>query len=115
MIAFNMEQWSDYLDEDALKEYAHAGYYSQSLKLKNGTVYDKVKVVAVTTQPMYNFNFYLWGERDDPGNVLAWLEATLREMENNHEIAIIISHVPPNAHCGLYQWSVRYRAIMERF
>jgi hypothetical protein len=39
-------------------------------------------------------------------------------MERNGEIAIVIGHVPPGApgdDACLYEWAVRYRALMERF
>lgn len=70
MLAFNMKIWADYLDEGAMKQYGKAGCYTQTLKLKNGTTYDNVKIVALNSQPAYQFNFYLWGERDDPGEIL---------------------------------------------
>lgn len=102
MIAFNMEQWSQWLDADALQEYSNIGYYSQKLKTSDGTVYDKVRVVAVTSQPCYNWNFYLWQYRDDPGGELDWLNQTLYQMEQNGETAILISHVPPGGSACLY-------------
>ena len=37
------------------------------LKLKNGKILDKVNVVALNTQVCYQWNIYLWKERDDPG------------------------------------------------
>lgn len=49
MIAFNLLQWKQWLDEDAQKIYAKAGYYSQKLKLTDGTEFDKVRVIAVTS------------------------------------------------------------------
>ena len=47
-------------------------------------------------------NFYLMAERDDPGGVLAWLNATLNQFEANGHIAIIISHIPPGDSSCLY-------------
>lgn len=46
---------------------------------------------------------------------LKWLEDTLRQMEKDGEIAIVISHHPPGDNSCLYQWSIRYRALMDRF
>jgi hypothetical protein len=57
--------------------YAKQGYYHQILKLKNGTVYSNVHVIAVNTEPCYNMNFYLISQRNDPGGVLDWLNQTL--------------------------------------
>jgi len=54
MIAYNLEQWGQYFWEDGVKEeYAKIGYYSQHLKLSDGTILPKVRVIAVTTQPCY--------------------------------------------------------------
>ena len=60
-------------------------------------------------------NFYLMTQRNDPGDVLAWLNLTLRQIEAEHGIAIIISHVPPGSDDMLYEWAVRYQALMDRF
>lgn len=60
-------------------------------------------------------NFYLLDQRDDPGSVLAWLNQTLRGFEANGEIAILIAHHPPGSSDCLYQWSSRFRAILDRF
>jgi len=50
MIAYNLEQWGQYFWEDGVKEeYAKIGYYSQHLKLSDGTILPKVRVIAVTT------------------------------------------------------------------
>lgn len=95
MLDINLELWKDWLDADAQEMYKKAGYYTQKLKLKDGTVFDKVNIVAINTQPCYNFNFYLWSQRDDPGGVLQWLNETFHEIERKGEIAIIISHIPP--------------------
>jgi len=51
------------------------------LSLKNGTSYENVRVVAVTSQPCYQMNFYLWSQRDDPGDELQWLVDLLTDME----------------------------------
>ncbi|CDW80649.1 saposin b domain-containing protein [Stylonychia lemnae] len=115
MLDINLKLWSEWLDENAQQQYAKAGYYTQKLKLKNGTVFDKVNVVAINSQPCYQFNFYLWNERDDPGGVLQWLNETLHAIEARGEIALFISHIPPGEKSCLYQWSIRYKAITDRF
>lgn len=95
--------------------YAKAGYYTQKLKLKNGRVFDKVNIVAINSMPYYKFNLYLFSQRNDPGGVLAWLNQTLHEIEAKNEIAIFISHHPPGDRYSLYDWTLRYKAITERF
>lgn len=74
-----------------------------------------MNIVAVNTEACYSMNFYLMSQRDDPGDVLAWLNDTLRRYEDNGEIAILIAHHPPGSADCLYQWSTRFSAIMDRF
>jgi hypothetical protein len=76
---------------------------------------DKVRVIAVNTQPCYQFNFFVWSSRYDPGGELAWLEALLRDMESKGEIAIFLGHVPPGSVSCLYDWAIRLRAILDRY
>mmetsp|Transcript_32963 Transcript_32963/g.43419 ORF Transcript_32963/g.43419 Transcript_32963/m.43419 type:complete len:259 (+) Transcript_32963:560-1336(+) len=63
----------------------------------------------------YYFNIYLLGEMNDPGNHLAWLEKTLREMQDNGEVAIMIGHHSPGFPDCLSEWSKRLEAILERY
>ena len=49
----------------------------------------------------------------DPGEELAWLETTLRDMETKGEKAILLGHMSPRS-C-LKSWSLRFQALMERF
>eukprot|EP00347_Sterkiella_histriomuscorum_P022876 403336826 len=94
MLEINLNLWKQWLDEEAQNVYMKAGYYTQKLKLQNGKVFDK---------------------RDDPGGVLQWLNETFHAIEARGEIAIIISHIPPADDSCLYQWSIRYKAITDRF
>lgn len=63
MIAYNLQLWDRYFDEEAKTVYAKHGYYSQRLRTKNsdGTMkdVDGVNVIAVNTEACYNMNFYL--------------------------------------------------------
>lgn len=86
-----------------------------NLKTSDGKELENVKVVAVNTEACYNFNYFLMKLRDDPGDQLKWLENTLYEMEANGQIAILIGHHPPGDSSCMYQWSSRFRALMERF
>ena len=119
MIAFNLDVWDEYLDAEAKAIYAKAGYYTQKLRVKNtdGTQKDveKTNILAVNTEACYNANFYLMSQRDDPGDVLAWLNETLYGFEQKGEIAILIAHHPPGCSDCLYAWSVRFNAIMDRY
>lgn len=59
---------------EAQKQFAVNGFYSQRLKTSDGTVHDKVRIVAVNTEACYNANFFLMKYRNDPGDMLKWLE-----------------------------------------
>lgn len=99
------------MDAEAKAIYVKHGYYTTKLRTSDGRVHDKVNIVAVNTQTCYNVNYYLWVNRNDPGQELAWLEQTLREIESRNESVIILGHVPPGSNDCLYQWAVRYRAL----
>lgn len=114
MIQFNLEQWREYLTPEAQELYAKQGYYTQKLKTVYG-IFDNVNIVAMNTEACYNMNFYLLSQRNDPGGVLAWLNETLHAIEARGEIAIVMAHHPPGSSDCLYQWSIRYKAITDRF
>jgi len=42
-----------------------------------------VRVIGVNSEGSYNSNLFNISNRNDPGGILAWLEATLKEMEKN--------------------------------
>jgi len=115
MITYNLELWKVWLDEAAQKQFAVNGFYSQKLKLSDGTVMDKVRIIAVNTEACYNANFFLMKLRDDPGDQLKWLEQTLYEMEANGETGILLGHVPPGSNSCLEQWAKRYQALLDRY
>jgi len=52
--------------------------------------------------------------RNDPGDELVWLEQTLSDIESKGESAIIIGHVPAGEQC-LYEYSIRFKALVERY
>jgi len=54
-----------------------------TLTTSDGKTHDNVKVIAINTEACYNANFYLFDTRDDPGQMLDWLENTLYTMEAN--------------------------------
>jgi hypothetical protein len=57
------------------------GYYSQILKLKDGTVFSNTKIIGLNTQVCNNLNWFLIENRFDPASHLAWLENELLELE----------------------------------
>jgi len=58
-------------------------------------------------------NWYLFGQRNDPGNELAWLEQELSSIEEAGGVAILMAHIPPTD-C-LHEWGARFRALMDRY
>lgn len=42
-------QWVDWLEPETLANYAKFGYYSQTLKLKDGRVYNTTKLIGINT------------------------------------------------------------------
>ena len=72
-------------------------------------------MIAINTEACYNANFFLLNSRYDPGNQLSWLEAKLAQMEMNGEIAILIGHHPVASSSCLYEWSARFRILMDRY
>jgi len=114
MLGFMGDLWKDYLTEDAMKTFREYGYYVMPLRLIDGTKLPKTKMIALNTQSCYTMNLLLWMNRDDPANELSWLEQELKAMEANGEHAIIYGHVPPGDDC-MYNWAVRFKALMERY
>lgn len=60
-----------------------------------------------------SLNWWVFGEREDPGNEIAWLEQTLLDIEADNGIALIMGHYTPSS-CQ-HQFGTRYHALMERF
>lgn len=96
-------------------EFTRNGFYSQRFQTSDGTVHDKVRVIAINTEACYYYNLYLLAEMSDPGDQLQWLEYTLNEMQQNGEIAILIGHHPPGAFDCLSAWARRLNALIERY
>ena len=114
MIKFDIEHWRQWLTPEAIEIFKEQGYYSEYFKLTDGTKFDKVRIIALNTQPCYKWNFYLFETHKDGGDELKWLESLLTEMEQKGEIGILIGHIPSGNDC-LYEWSARLNALMERY
>ena len=76
---------------------------------------DKVNIVVYNSQPCYYLNFFSFVQRYDAGHILAWLNETLAAFEARGEIAIIASHIPAATEECIQSWSVRYKAIVDRY
>ena len=106
--------WQDWLTEDAYEKFGEYGFYRMPIELLNKkTLPTGSRVIAYNTQACNSLNWYTWGQREDPGNMFAWLENELLDVEAQGGIAFLISHYTPNQ-CQ-HQFGTRYRALMERF
>lgn len=62
------EYWADWLGDAALEKFGEYGYYSMDLNLKNGkAVPHGTVVIALNTNACNSHNWYLLGQRTDPG------------------------------------------------
>jgi hypothetical protein len=92
------DSWSEWIGEEATKKFAEYGYFSIDFKMPDGTMAgpDGSKIIALNTQAANNANFWLLGQREDPGQQMAWLESELVAIEKAGGIAYIIGHVQPH-------------------
>ena len=108
------QYWQQWLTEEAYERFGQYGYYSQPITLLNGkTLPQGTRVIALNTQACNTMNWYVWGQREDPGKMFEWLAQELADTEAQGGLAFIISHYTPNQ-CQ-HQFGSRYRALMERF
>lgn len=67
--------WKQWLTEEAYEKFGEWGYYSQPITLLNGKSFSKpARVIALNTQACNSLNWYIVGQRDDPGHMFEWLE-----------------------------------------
>lgn len=109
------EYWAEWLGEDIATQYGEYGFYSKEItQLKNGkSLPAGSRIIAYNTNVCDSLNWYLMGERQDPGHQFAWLEQTLLDVEAAGGLAIMLGHYTPSD-CQ-HQFGVRYRTLMERF
>jgi sphingomyelin phosphodiesterase len=103
------EIWEDYLDKPALDMFKQNGYYS--LKDEN----TGVRIIGLNTQLGDVFNFKIYANSTDPGNMLAWLRKELYSAEQANEKAYIFGHIPAGDHFTDSLWSKHYRVLVNRF
>lgn len=106
------EHWKDWIDDDTMEQFKKYGYYHLKLKDLNED-FENVRVITLNTQSANDLNWSLLTTLNDPGNQLKWLEEQLKEIEAAGDIVFILGHIPPQE--GLHEWSIRYKALVERF
>lgn len=91
------DSWANWLSEEAYTQFGEYGYYSQAIELLNGkSLPAGSKIIAYNTQACNSLNWYIFGQRQDPGGQFAWLEAELAQIESDGGLAFMISHYTPN-------------------
>ena len=101
--------WTEWIGEEEAKFYDIYGYFS-TFNSKFG-----LRIIAVNTQACNDMNWFLIRNPTDPGGMLAWLRQTLYQAEANNEAVYIIGHIPPSEGGCMYEWSARYKALVDRF
>jgi len=83
------------LGEEATAQFNKFGYYSLDFNQFDGTsaAPPGSKVIALNTQAENPANWWVLGERSDPGGVMAWLEPELAAIEKAGGFAYIIGHI----------------------
>jgi len=107
------EDWAEWLGE-GIDDFKNFGYYNIPMQGKNED-WTGYRVIALNTAVCNTQNWYLSTQNNDPTNHLKWLEEQLVEIEKNDEKAYILGHVIPGSGSCSTEWSIRYRALMERY
>jgi len=68
ILPFLANYWSKWLDEDSISDFQKMGFYTAKFSTTDGTQYDNVNVIAINTEACYNANYYLFSNREDPGD-----------------------------------------------
>jgi hypothetical protein len=90
-------QWAEWLTSEALQKFEEFGYYSMPINLLSGKkVPPGSRVIVLNTNVCASINWFLYGQRSDPGGQIAWLEETLLEIEAEGGLAILLGHYTPN-------------------
>ena len=90
--------WKDFLTPEAYSKFEQYGYYSMPLRsLKSTQVPKETRVISLDSNACEPGNFFLYGQRNDPGGQIAWLYSELLEIEAEGGLAIIIGHHFPTS------------------
>ena len=102
------EYFSSWLPQPQLDTFAQFGGYSYTWR-------PGFRVISLPSPLCLTYNFFLWMDWSDPGNMLQWLVGQLVEAELAGEKVTLLSHVPPgNGEC-LGAWGREYSRIVTRF
>ena len=91
------DHWKEWLTTEALEKFSEYGFYSMPIELANGKGVPKgSRAIVMNTNACANMNYFLYGQREDPGGQIAWLEEQLRQVEAEGGVAIMLAHYPAN-------------------
>lgn len=97
-----------WLSEEEGELFAKWGYYSKPFKFN-----PKGRVLSLNLQACNDQNWWMFKQRTDPGDQIAWLEQQLSQIEAEDGFAYILSHIY-SVDC-LHQFGIRYKALSERY
>mmetsp|Transcript_8714 Transcript_8714/g.8252 ORF Transcript_8714/g.8252 Transcript_8714/m.8252 type:complete len:367 (+) Transcript_8714:612-1712(+) len=101
--------WKDYITPEAYKNLSSHGYYHEKHLDTN------LRIIG-TFSLVYDIqNWQLIPNHTDPLEHLKFLEETLDYCQHNNEVAYIIGHIPPGDVFALGQWTIRFRAIVNKY
>ena len=102
------EYFSPWLPQAQLDTFRQFGGYSYVWR-------PGFRLVSLPSPLCLTYNFFLWMDWSDPGDMLAWLVTELHQAELAGEKVTLLSHVPPgNGEC-LGGWGREYSRIISRF
>ena len=101
--------WKDYLTPEAYRNLTNFGYYHMKHLDTN------LRIVGTFSMVYDIQNWYLLPNHTDPFGELKFLEETLEMCEHNNEVVYILGHIPPGDVFTLGEWTIRYRALINRF
>ncbi|KAF2361415.1 Calcineurin-like phosphoesterase domain ApaH type [Trinorchestia longiramus] len=102
------ELWQTWLPADVAQTIAYSGYYSVD-------VFPDLRLLSVNTNYCYGFNWWLWYDSVDPGEVLEWMIGELQRAEDDGVLVYLISHIPSGHDDCHYTWSREYTKIVARY
>jgi len=104
------EYYAAWLPQDQLETFRQTAAYSYQPPDRPG-----FRVISLPSPLCLTYNFFIFMDFSDPGNMLAWLAGELAAAELAGEKVHILSHVPAgNAEC-LGGWGREFARIINRY
>ena len=102
------EYYSSWLPQEHLATFRDRAAYNYLYR-------EGFRVISFPSPMCLSYNFFLWMDFSDPGDLLAWLVQQLLRAEEAGERVHILSHVPVGKPECLGAWGREYTRIVERF